>query len=53
MHHDGNGQCTMQIKKNPSDLSQDLVVKSLAAVLKPADRGIPKRAEVQSADIQG
>lgn len=51
MHHDGNGQCTMQIKT--SHLSQGLAVKSLAAVLKPADRDIPKRAEVQSADIQG
>lgn len=34
-------RCTMQIKKM-SDLLQDRVVKSLVALLKPADRDIPK-----------
>lgn len=40
--------CTMQIQT--WDLLQDRAVKSLAALLKPPDRDIPKRAEVQSAD---
>lgn len=47
-HYYSNVHVLMQTEM--SDLLQERVVESLVALLKPADRDIPKRAEVQSAD---
>lgn len=43
-------QCARTVQTEVSDLLQDRAVESLVALLKPPDRDIPKRAEVQSAD---